>query len=105
MLEAGVNCLPAALLFLGISALAYALVPRAGTGIAYGLVVVAFLWQLFGSLFGAPSWLVKLTPFAHVAAVPAQPLQGGAAVIMLAIGALTAGVALVAFGRRDVTGA
>jgi ABC-2 type transport system permease protein len=105
MLEAGVNCLPAALLFLGISALAYALVPRAGTGIAYGLVVVAFLWQLFGSLFGAPSWLVKLTPFAHVAAVPAQPVQGGAAVIMLAIGALTAGVALVAFGRRDVTGA
>ena len=46
MLEAGANCLPVALLFLGIAALAYAIVPRASAGIAYGLVTVAFLWQL-----------------------------------------------------------
>ena len=48
MLEAGANCLPVALLFLGIAALAYAIVPRASAGISYGLVTVAFLWQLFG---------------------------------------------------------
>ena len=105
MLEAGVNCVPVTLLFLGIAALAYALAPRAGTGIAYGLVTIAFLWQLFGSLFGAPSWLVKLTPFAHVAAVPAQPLRAGAAGIMVAIGMLAGGAALAAFARRDLTGA
>ncbi len=63
MLEAGANCLPAAILFLGLSALAYAVVPRAGTGIAYGVLVAAYLWQLFGSLLGAPHWLVNATPF------------------------------------------
>ncbi|MBV8711017.1 MAG: hypothetical protein JOY56_04535 [Solirubrobacterales bacterium] len=105
MLEAGVNCLPVTLLFLGIAALAYALVPRASGGIAYGLVTIGFLWQLFGSLFGAPSWLAKVTPFAHVAAVPAQPLRTGAAIIMLAIGILAGAGALAAIERRDLTGA
>jgi ABC-2 type transport system permease protein len=104
MLEAGANCLPVALLFLALAALAYAALPRASAGIAYGLVAVAFLWQLVGSLLGAPRWLVELTPFAHVAAVPAQPFRASAAGIMLAIGALAALLALWAFARRDLAG-
>jgi ABC-2 type transport system permease protein len=105
MLEAGANCLPVALLFLGIAALAYAALPRASTGIAYGLVTVTFLWQLFGSLLGAPRWLVDLTPFAHVGLVPAQPFRAGAAAVMLAIGLVAALTALGVFRRRDLLGA
>ncbi|HEY7933325.1 MAG TPA: hypothetical protein VID48_05810 [Solirubrobacteraceae bacterium] len=104
MLEAGANCLPVALLFLGLAAIAYAVLPRASTGISYGIVTVAFLWQLVGSLLGAPQWLVQATPFAHVGLVPAQPFRGGAAAIMLGIGLLAALVALAAFDRRDLTG-
>jgi ABC-2 type transport system permease protein len=104
MLEAGVNCLPVALLFLGLAALAYAAVPRASAGIAYGLVAVAFLWQLVGSLIGAPRWLVDLTPFANVGLVPVQSFRTGAAAIMLAIAALAALAALWAFRRRDLVG-
>jgi polyether ionophore transport system permease protein len=104
LLEAGINCLPVAVLFLGLAALAYAAVPRASTGIAYGLVAVAFLWQLFGSLIGAPRWLVDLTPFAHVAAVPAQSLRIGAAAAMVGIGVLAGAVAMAVFERRDVLG-
>ena len=104
MLEAGANCLPAALLFLGIAALAYAMVPRASAGIAYGLVTVAFLWQLVGSLLGVPKWLVEVTPFEHVGLVPAQPFRGGAAAIMVGIGLLAAVAAFGAFSRRDLIG-
>ena len=104
MLEAGANCLPVALLFLGIAALAYAVVPRASAGIAYGLVTVAFLWQLSGSLLGAPKWLVDLTPFAHVGLVPAQQFRATAAVVMLALAGLAWLAALWAFRRRDLTG-
>ncbi|HXR13489.1 MAG TPA: hypothetical protein VN740_02435 [Solirubrobacteraceae bacterium] len=104
MLEAALNCLPVALLFLGIAALAYALLPRAGSALAYGLVAVAFLWQLVGSLLGAPAWLVALTPFAHIGAVPAQPFRGQPAAIMAAIGALAAVAALGAFRHRDLYG-
>jgi len=105
MLEAGANCLPAALLFLGLAALAYALVPRASAGVAYGLVTVAFLWQLVGALLGAPKLLLEVTPFAHVGAVPTQPFRGPAAAVMVAIGLLAAGAALAAFRRRDLLGA
>jgi ABC-2 type transport system permease protein len=105
MLEAGGNCLPVALLFLGIAALVYAIVPRASAGIAYGLVTVAFLWQLTGSALGAPKWLLGLTPFAHVGFVPEQPFRTVAAVVMLAIGASCALGAISIFRRRDLVGA
>ena len=105
MLEAGANCLPVALLFLGVAALAYALVPRASGGIAYGLVTVAFLWQLVGSLLGAPA--VARRPDA----VRARRARAHAAVRRRCGGrhgrarGLAALLALGAFRRRDIVGA
>jgi ABC-2 type transport system permease protein len=104
MLEAGANCMPVALLFLGLAALAYAVAPRASAGIAYGLVTVAFLWQLVGSIVGAPDWLVDATPFAHVGLVPTQAFRLGAAAVMVAIGAAGAAGAMAVFRRRDLLG-
>jgi ABC-2 type transport system permease protein len=105
LIEAGINCLPVALLFLGIAALAYAIVPRASAGIAYGLVTVSFLWYLVGALLDAPGWLVEVTPFAHVGLVPTQTFRAGAAAVMVAIGVLAAAAALGMFRRRDLLGA
>ena len=75
LLGAGANTLPAVFCFLGIAVLAYGLLPRASVGIAYGIVVAAFLWQLFGSIVGSPHWLLSLTPFQHVAPVPAEAFR------------------------------
>jgi ABC-2 type transport system permease protein len=102
MLEAGLNCLPAALLFLGVAALAYAVAPRASAAIAYGFLVLTFLWQAVGALVGAPGWLVGLTPFAHIGLVPAQPFQAAAAVVMIGIGVAAAAAGLAVFRRRDL---
>lgn len=104
LLEAGANALPIALLFLGLGALAYALVPRVAAGVMYGLVALGFLWQLVGSLVGPPRWILDLSPFAHVALVPTQPFQPIAAVVMVTVGMLAATSALVAFGHRDIAG-
>ncbi len=105
MLLSGINAVPTAVLFLGLAALAYALAPRASSAVAYGLVIVAFLWELFGSLLGAPTWLVDLTPFEHVGLVPATALRPDSAGVMLALGALAGGAAVIAFRRRDLLGA
>ena len=105
MLEAGANCMPTALLFLGISAIAYAVVPRASAALSYGIVSAAFLWYMVGSLLGVPRWLVDLTPFEHIGLVPTQPFRLGAALIMVAIGAVGAGAALRLFRRRDLLAA
>jgi ABC-2 type transport system permease protein len=102
MLEAGVNAVPTAVLFLGFAALAYALVPRASGGIAYGLVTVAFFWQLVGALLDAPRWTITLSPFAHLGPVPERPFPTGAALAMTGIGLFASLLAAVAFRRRDL---
>ncbi len=104
MLEAAFNGLPVAALFLGLTALAYALVPRASAAIGYGLVTVTFLWQAVGALLGAPGWLLGLTPFAHVGLVPTQPFRAAAAAIMTGLGVAAGAAALAAFRRRDLLG-
>jgi ABC-2 type transport system permease protein len=105
MLEAGANCLPAALLFLGIAALAYAAAPRASAAISYGILVLAFLWQAVGALLGAPGWLVGLTPFAHIGLVPTEPFRATAAVVMIGIALIAAAAALAVFRHRDLISA
>lgn len=55
LLEAGANCLPPTVLFLGVAALLYALLPRASTAVGYVLVAAAFHWYLFASLVGVPT--------------------------------------------------
>ncbi len=105
MVGAGANCLPIALLFLGLGALAFAIVPRATAGISYGLVLVAFVWQLFGSLLDLPGWTVNLSPFHQVALVPSQDFKATAAVVMLAIAVAASFAAVRLFERRDLVGA
>jgi ABC-2 type transport system permease protein len=77
-------------------------VPRASAAIAYGLLVLAFLWQAVSALLGAPGWLAGLTPFAHIGLVPTQPFQAAGAVVMIAIGVAAAGAGLAVFRHRDL---
>lgn len=105
LLQAGANCLAVGILFLGVAVLLFSLLPRWGTGMAYGLVVVAFLWQLLGALLSVPHWVRELTPFAHLGLAPAQPVRPGDLLVLAAIGVLTAGVGLACFQRRDLIGA
>jgi ABC-2 type transport system permease protein len=105
LLGAGLNCLPAAALFLGLGAIAFAARPRATAGLAYGVTSVAFVWELVGGLLGAPGWALDASPFHHIGLVPVQAFRPGAAALMLAAGALACLAALVVFRRRDLTGA
>ncbi len=102
LVEAGANCVPAALCFLGLGALLFATLPRLSGGGALALVGVAFLWELLGALVGAPAWLLALSPFHHVAAVPQSAFDAQGALAMIAV-AVGAGVAAVeVFIRRDL---
>ena len=105
MLGAGANVLPPALLFLALGALAFALAPRMSTVIAYGLVGLAFIWELFGALLEAPAWLLAVSPFHDVGLVPGEPFEAGSAAIMLALAASVALAAVAVFRRRDLAAA
>jgi ABC-2 type transport system permease protein len=105
LIEGGLNCLPASLLFLGAGALLIAAIPRQGAGLAYGLVAVAFVWYLVGALLKAPGWLIGLSPFDQIGFVPAAPFRAGPAAAMIGIGAACAALALARFRGRDLVGA
>jgi len=99
----GLNAVPVALVFGGLSLLAFGLLPRTTAFVAYGAVAVAYVIQMIGALAGAPSWVTDLSPFAHVAAVPAVPVNVTATVVMLAVAAALGLGGLIAFRRRDIT--
>jgi ABC-2 type transport system permease protein len=104
LLAAGANCLPVALLFLGLGALALAAVPRAGVAIAYALVAAAFVWETVGGLLEAPGWLLDVSPFHQVALVPAEPFDATSAVVMLVLALAATLAATAVFRRRDLAG-
>jgi ABC-2 type transport system permease protein len=76
-------------------------VPRLAT-LAWLVVVFCFVVLMFGELLDFPQWVVDLSPFSHLAPVPAEPISWGAflTVLTVAIGMSTSG--LLAFRRRDV---
>ncbi len=101
-LLAGVNLMPAALLFLGLGILVFGLAPRLTAPLTFGLVIATYLLDFVGPLLELPDGLLDVSPFRHLAAVPASDLDVIAALIMLAIGTLAALAGGAAFRYRDL---
>lgn len=92
---------PAVLVLSGIARLMYGVAPRAMVA-AWLPLVLASVVMLFGDLWSIPQWLQDLSPFEHLALVPAQSVDW-AAVLGVAAAALALSVAgQIAFHRRDV---
>jgi ABC-2 type transport system permease protein len=93
--------IPAVLVFLGVVALVFALLPRATSAIGWAIFGLAALFGMFGPLLGLPSWVSRLTPFAHSAAValPDPSYTGAWVMSLLVVALLAASVAL--FRLRD----
>jgi ABC-2 type transport system permease protein len=103
--EAGINTVPAALLFLGLGVLAFGFTPRIASFAGYGLVAAAFAWEIVGDVVSAPTWVLDLSPFRHLGLVPIRPFPFQAAAIMIAIGVAAAAAGAAGFRRRDQEGA
>ncbi len=101
-LRGALNVVPVALLFGGITLLAFGVWPRATAAVAFGAVALAYVVQIFGSMAAAPGWLLDLSPFAHVAPVPAASADPTSSVVMIGIGLAAALAGGAAFARRDI---
>jgi ABC-2 type transport system permease protein len=93
--------LPGVLVLGGLARLLSGLVPRwavlAWSGVAFCSVIL-----LFGEVLRLPAWLIDVSPFSHLASVPADPMAWGPFVAVTAVAAVTSGAGVLAFGRRDV---
>ncbi len=98
---AGLVMVPAMWLLAGATLLIYGLLPRWSLG-AWALVVWAFVAAMFGSLLDLPQWLLNLSPFQHVPALPASPMSWRPVIVLTAIAVALIAAGLAALDRRDI---
>jgi ABC-2 type transport system permease protein len=102
LLRAGANVIPPGVFVLGLSALAFGVRPRATIAVAYGLVVWSYAVEVVAAAFDSNHWIRDLSPLLHVAPVPAADPNVGAAIVLVLLGLVSAGLGILAFGRRDL---
>lgn len=96
------NVVPVALFFGGLAVLCFGIAPRFVSFVAFGSVALAYLVQILGGLSGAPAWVLDLSPFWHLAPVPATSPNTGANVAFALLALGLAGTGTLAFARRDL---
>ena len=104
-LRAVLNTASVTVLVIGIGLLAFGVVPRLTVAVPASVAVIGYVLTLLGPALSWPGWVVDLSPFSHLAYVPAEPLAVTPAVVMAMIGCVAGACGVVAFARRDLTGA
>ena len=95
------SLLPAVLLLAGLAVLLYGVVPRAAA-LAWIALLFCVVVMMFGEPLRFPGWVEAISPFDHLASVPAEPVGWGAALVVLLIGLAAGGAGYLGFLRRDV---
>ena len=97
-----VSVVPVALLCLGAALAALGWAPSAVLPLGVLPAAGGYLLLAFADSFRWPEWVRTLSPFAHLASVPAEPMDVGGAVGMLVVALLLAVVGLAGYARRDL---
>ena len=102
-LAGALNSAPIAWLAVGAASLAVGWLPSAVA--AAGAIPVAggFVLNVVTKGTSAPWWIVGLSPFAHLAAVPDAPPDWTATAVFLLIGIGMVAVGIAGYARRDLT--
>jgi ABC-2 type transport system permease protein len=89
-------------LFVGIAVMLHGTAPQLALPVSAGLAVVGYFLAFLGPAAKLPEWLVALSPFDHLASVPAEPVAWTAALVMGGAGVVLGGVGFLAYSRRDL---
>ena len=101
-LAAILNCLPLVVLTLGWAVAVHGVRPAWVVPVGGGAVVVLYLLSFLGPAVNAPEWLIDLSPWAHVAVAPPDPVNWAGTVAMVLIGIVLGAVGFVVYTRRDL---
>lgn len=102
VLEAAAAQLPACLVFLGLTLLVFAFLPRATIPIGWTTVGVAAILGTWGPILQIPEWLVDLSPFAHSPVPSGGEADWTGGFWMLGIGLAAAAMAVWSMRRREL---
>jgi ABC-2 type transport system permease protein len=85
----------------GFARLLYGVVPRAASLAWLGLLFCVVV-MLFGALLRIPQWLQDVSPFEHIALVPAEDFRWPSFLTDLLVASLLSAAGQLGFRRRDV---
>jgi ABC-2 type transport system permease protein len=101
LVGAALSTLPAVWVVLSVAMLLYGALPRF-TGLAWAALIVFLLLGEFGDLLDLPGWLVDLSPFTHLPALPGGTFEGVPLVGLTVVAAALSVAGLAALRRRDI---
>ena len=84
-----------------LARLLYGLAPRLA-GLAWVGLVFAVVVMLFGALLQIPEWVQDISPFHHLALVPAEDFRWQPLLGLLVVAATMSALGQAMFRRRDI---
>jgi ABC-2 type transport system permease protein len=102
-MRATLNLIPIVVLTAGLAIATFGVVPRLTVALPVAVMVVGFVLSMLGPALDWPQWALDLSPFTHLALVPAEPWAATSGIAMTALGVALALVGSEAFHRRDLT--
>jgi ABC-2 type transport system permease protein len=69
--------------------------------VTWGVLALCFVVGLLGELLDLPAWVVELSPFQHVPAMPAADFAALPLAALTAVAAGLAGLGVIGYERRD----
>ena len=101
--EFGANLapLPAVWVLTGVAACVVAFLPRLDW-LGWAVLAAVVLVGELGGLLGLPSWVMQISPFAHVPKLPVQPMSWTPEVVLTLLAAGLVAVAAAGYRRRDM---
>ena len=101
LLAAHIVMVPAMLVIGSLTFVVCAISPRLAIG-TWVLLAFVIVVGLFKTVLKIPRWLVDLSPFEHVPALPAATFELLPLLVLCAVAAIVTAVGLVAYERRDI---
>ncbi len=101
LLGAALAPLPAVWLCIGITVLIYGLVPQ-WSGLSWAVLAAFVGIGELGGLLNLPRWLLDVSPFSHVPALPGGVLTWAPLLVLAAIAVVLLGGGSTGFRRRDI---
>ena len=98
------SVVPVALLCQGAALLALGWLPSAVLAVGVLPAAGGYLLLVLADSFGWPSGVRELSPFAHLAAVPAEPADVSGAVGLLLVAVVLGAAGIAGYARRDLRG-
>jgi ABC-2 type transport system permease protein len=104
-LRAVLNTGSVVVLVIGLALLTFGVLPRLTVVVPAVVTVAGYVLTLLGPGLSWPGWVIDLSPFTHLAYVPAQPVAVTPTIVMVLIGCSAGACGVAAFNQRDIVGA